>query len=127
LVSLVAEWLLHALYAGQYDGYAWLVWLFSAVYLLAFAGQVLTVVLSAMRVTRAVMIAEVVTLAAAVAVGAPLIWLFGLGGALVADVVIGATLMGMLLFYLQKLQAKPETPHAPMVNLIPSEARGHGD
>jgi O-antigen/teichoic acid export membrane protein len=126
LVSLAAEWLLHALYSGQYDGYAWLVWLFCVVYLLAFAGQVLTVVLSAMRVTRAVMIAEVVTLAAVVC-GAPLIWLFGIAGAMVADVVVGVTLMGMLLYCLQKLQATPEMPPAPMVNLIPSEARGHGD
>jgi O-antigen/teichoic acid export membrane protein len=127
LVSLAAEWLLHALYSGQYDGYAWLIWLFSVVYLLAFGGQVLTVVLSAMQVTRAVMIAEVVTLSAAVSIGAPLIWLFEVTGALIADVAIGITLMGTLWYGLQKLQVSPEETPVPLINLVPSEARVHGD
>lgn len=126
-VSLAAEWLLHALYSGQYDGYTWLVWVFSVVYLLAYAGQVLTVVLSAMRVTQAVMAAEVVTLAAGVAFGAPLIWLFGIRGAMVADVVIGVTLAAMLLFRPQRLQVTSLLPPAPAVKLVPSEARVHGD
>ncbi|MEZ4569738.1 MAG: lipopolysaccharide biosynthesis protein [Thermomicrobiales bacterium] len=125
-VSLVARPLLHRLYAGQYDGYAWLVWLFSAVYLLAYGGQVLTVVLSAMRITRAVRYGEVVTLVMAISAGVPLIWIFGIGGALVTDIIVGCTLMGALAHQLIHRPQSTDTP-APMVDLTPLEVPAHGD
>lgn len=125
-VSIAAEPLLHLVYSGQYDGYAWLVWVFCVVYLLAYAGQVLTVVLSAMRVTRAVLYAEVVTIVTAVSAGVPLIWLFGIGGAILADVIVGATLMGALLHQLTKREQRSGLL-APMIDLIPAEVSSHGD
>ncbi len=125
-VSLVAEQLFHQVYDGQYDGHAWLIWLFAIVYLLAYAGQVLTVVLSAMRITRAVLIAEALTLATGVLVGVPVIWLFGVGGALVTDIVIGATLAGALMSMLRTRAREPAPATAPMIEFVPAEVHTRG-
>ena len=125
-VSVGASWILHLLYDGQYDGYAWLVWIFSIVYALAYFGQLLTIVLSAMRITRAVMIAELATLAAAVLAGIPLIWTLGIGGALLTDVIVGITLAGALshqLIYRERAGAAPRPP----VRVKPAEVQAHGN
>src|SRR5690606_11902991 len=124
-VCAVAEPLLHWLYAGQYDGYAWLVYVFAVIYLLAYLGQILTVALSAMRVTRAVLFAEVVTIVVAVGAGAPLIAVLGIRGAMATDVIVGATLLAALL-RLRQLPRRRRTP-APLVSFVPVEVRQHGD
>lgn len=124
-VCAVAEPLLHWLYAGQYDGYAWLVYVFAVIYLLAYLGQILTVALSAMRVTRAVLFAEVVTIVVAVGAGAPLIAVLGIRGAMATDVIVGATLLAALL-RLRQLPRPRRTP-APLVSFVPVEVRQHGD
>lgn len=127
VVTVMAERLLHLLYAGQYDGYAWLVWLFSIVYLLTYGCQVLTVVLSAMRVTRAVLVAEIVTVAAGLTVGLPVIWFFGIGGALVTDIIASAILMGALLYKLTYREREPAPIAAPMIEFIPAEVHVRGN
>lgn len=127
VVSLTAEPLLHRLYNGQYDGYAWLIWMFCFVYLFAYVGQVLTVVLSAMRITRSVLIAEAVTLGASLLVGIPVIWLLGIGGALVTDIIVGATLVGALLNRLERRAQEPEPVAAPMIEFVPAEVHARGN
>lgn len=126
-VSFSARWLMHLLYDGQYDGYAWLVWIFCIVYLLAYGGQVLTVVLSAMRISRAVLLAELATLAVGVTVGVPLMWFFGIGGAMVTDIAIGTTLIAALLHRLANRQPEPEPITAPIVDLVPVEVHARGN
>lgn len=123
-VCAVAEPLLHWLYSGQYDGYAWLVYAFAVIYLLAYLAQVLTVALSALRITRAVLLAEIVTISVAVGLGAPLIAIFGIGGAMAIDIIVGVTLLAALL----RLRQRPKERQAlaPMISLIP-EVQHHGD
>jgi O-antigen/teichoic acid export membrane protein len=126
-VSLAAEPLIHRLYAGQYDGYAWLVWLFCLVYFFAYGGQVLTIFLSAMRVTKAVLFAEIITLVTGVGIGLPVIWLFGIGGALMTDIVVGATLLGVLLHRLTIRDQRPLPIAAPMFEFMPMEVQARGN
>ncbi len=126
VVSLAAEPLLNALYAGQYDGYAWLVWLFSIVYLLAYAGQILTIMLSAMQIPRAILVAETATLIVAVGIGAPVILAFGIEGAMAVDLIAGLTLLGVLYFRLRQHASEQVSP-ATAAGLMPMEARSHAD
>ena len=127
IVSVGARWILHLLYDGQYDNYAWLVGMFSIVYGLAYIGQLLTVVLSAMRVTRAVMIAETATLAVAVVAGVPLIWTLGIGGALLTDIIVGVTLAGALAHRLAYRNRLAMVPTHPEFRVQPAEVQAHGN
>lgn len=103
LAGIFAEQLLDRFYSGQYHGYAPLVWIFSLAYLMVYVIQMLTLTLSAMRVTRAVLIAEASAVVAGIVVGVPLLLVFDVYGAVVTDLVTGAVLIGVMGFFLYRL------------------------
>lgn len=130
LAGIFAEQLLDLFYSGQYHGYAPLVWIFSLAYLMVYIVQVLTLALSAMRVTRAVLIAEASAVVTGLVVGVPLLLVFDVYGAVVADLVTGAVLIGVMGFFLYRLigpagfrQDIPSFASEPLVDVL----RGDSD